>query len=77
MKGLYLHRMTVYDALVTIKKTKTFLKKFLFFFKNVVVFFENASVLLKLFSKNYSTKRELNSCQPSVKPTFQSLDGEL
>ncbi len=40
-------------------------------------FFENASVLLKLFSKNYSTKRELNSCQPSVKPTFQSLDGEL
>ena len=32
MKGLYLHRMTVYDALVTIKKTKTFLKKFLFFF---------------------------------------------
>ena len=40
MKGLYLHRMTVYDALVTIKKTKTFLKKFLFFFKKVVVFFE-------------------------------------
>ena len=40
-------------------------------------FFENASVLLKLFSKNYSMKRELNNCQPSVKPTFQSLDGEL
>lgn len=31
MKGLYLHRMTVYDALVTIKKTKTFWGKTLGF----------------------------------------------
>ena len=40
-------------------------------------FFESASVLAILFSKNYSMKRELNSCQPSVSPTFQSLFGEL
>ena len=40
-------------------------------------FFWKCKRFTKLFSKNYSTKRELNSCQPSVKPTFQSLDGEL
>ena len=40
-------------------------------------FFESASILATLFSKNYSMKRELNSCHPSVSPTFQSLLGEL
>ena len=73
MKGLYLHRMTVYDALVTIKKTKTFLKKFLFFFKKVVVFFEKFLIFFESMKISRGSRNLVGILVSYSRPNFRPL----